>query len=75
MMTNHQWLERETLVAEYKACVEHFAALATANLDSVRREKPTELTDAARLNCNAVRARLANHKNAESGLSQFEISA
>jgi hypothetical protein len=75
MMTNHQWLERATLLTEYKACVEHLTALATANLDSVRRDKPTELTDAARLNCDAVRARLASHKNAESGLSQFEISA
>jgi hypothetical protein len=63
MMTNCQWLERATLLAEYKACVEHFAALATANLDSVRREKPMELTDAARLNCNAARTRLADHKN------------
>ena len=67
MMTNHQWLERATLLTEYRACVEHFAALATANLDSTRREKPMELTDAARLNCDAARARLANHKNEESG--------
>ena len=66
MIVNHQWLERATLVAEYRACVEHYAALAAMNLDFVQREKPIELTTAARLNCEAIRAKLTEHTNANS---------
>jgi hypothetical protein len=64
MTVNHQWLERATLVAEYRACAEHYAALAAMNLDFAQREKPIELAEAARLNCEAIRARLTEHKNA-----------
>jgi hypothetical protein len=62
MRLNDQWMERVALIAEYRACVEHYAALATLKRDSARREKPIELTEAARLNCEAARARLAEHK-------------
>jgi hypothetical protein len=47
---------------EYRACAEHYASLVILNRGSARREKPIELTEAARLNCEAVRAKLAEHK-------------
>jgi hypothetical protein len=58
MSTNEQWLERVTLIAEYRACVEHYRALASVNLDFARRDR----TEAARLNCAVAKARLAEHK-------------
>jgi hypothetical protein len=65
MRTNEQWLERAMLVAEYRACAEHYASLVILNRGSARRLKPIELTEAARLNCEAIRARLTEHKNAD----------
>ena len=63
MSTNHQWLDyRATLVMEYRACAAHYAALAIVNVDSARKGKPIELIEAARLNCEAARTRLADHK-------------
>jgi hypothetical protein len=43
-------------------CTEHYASLVILNRGSARRGKPIELTEAARLNCEAVRARLTEHK-------------
>jgi hypothetical protein len=42
----------------YRACV----ALAKVNYGSAPGNKPVELTEAARLNCRAVRARLAEQQ-------------
>jgi hypothetical protein len=73
MTTNHQWLDRATLIMEYRACVEHYTALVTVNLATARGQKPIELIETARLNCDAVRARLTEHKrehhNSTGGLS------
>jgi hypothetical protein len=69
MTTDHRWLEKAALVAEYKACVEHYTALVILNRGSALRGKPVELTEAARLNCEAVRMRLADYERELHGLT------
>jgi hypothetical protein len=54
---------------EYRACTQHYAALVILNRGSARRQKPLELTEAARLNCETVRTRLADHERELHGLT------
>jgi hypothetical protein len=49
--------------ASYFPCVEHHAALAKLNVGYAWQGKPIEQIGAGRLNCEVIRAKLADYKN------------
>jgi hypothetical protein len=66
MQTTRDLQETRALVAEYKACVERCAALAILNSDGALLGKLGNVNEAARLNCETVRAKLDESRRLDS---------